>query len=208
MPSLTANAGTAAVDASAGTVAWNNKDNAIGAANGTFASNVMSGGVEQTETQYLVLTGFDFSAMPAEAIIQGILFEALCLRANANLILDAEIRPVLAGVITGSDLKTADPWTQGVFTYRPYGSSTSLLGLPAPLLGSQIKDGNFGLAIRALVPLGQGLAGPRVDHCRCTPTWRLPTLLARGSRPTLASAGSRPTLATAGSRPTFTTTGG
>lgn len=144
-PNLT---GTAADDASVGTVAWLTPTQAQ-TINNTCAT--VSGSVG-TISHYLDATNFGFS-IPTNATINGVVLEYdhgdNCMFINQG-VKDNSIRLVKAGTISGNNNATSTTWSNSV---NSRGSSSDLWGLS--LTPTDVNDPTFGAAISGQVVQGQ-----------------------------------------------------
>jgi hypothetical protein len=159
--------GTVADDATVGTVAWNNPDNAkIGSdSNYAIASNY-----DTTDlfSHYLKATNFGFS-IPNGATINGILVEIQHYTTRDDGAKESAIKIVksdgLIGIINKS---TGANWNQYPEVYTSYGSSTDLWGESWDT--TKINSSNFGvvasLELNGAITLGTAVA--KVDHIRIT----------------------------------------
>jgi hypothetical protein len=152
--------GTAANDAAVGTVAWTNPSNSTGAPNGSSANATASSPPEAT--QYLKITGFVYSGIPADAPILGVIARITKGGADAS---DNSIKLVQAGTPTGSDRAAVGDWP-GVLTEIEVGADDDDWGLG--LVGSDIDSG-FGIAISAT--LDAVMATANVDSVELEVFW-------------------------------------
>lgn len=168
--------GTAADDATTGTVAWSNASNAK-ASDGSYAKATMLAG---TKSHYLKLTNYGF-AIPAGATILGIKPE-MERRASNGAVDDNSLKIVKGGVISGTDHASADEWFNGAGDEKvSAGGATDLWGLAWTL--ADINASTFGLALSA----HNGASGSReaeVDHIPITVYYR-PGAAAYGATATL-----------------------
>lgn len=167
MAEITKSPGTMADDATVGTRAWVNPDNA------KISDDVYSaaGGnnADQTISHYLKATNFGF-AIPTGATINGVLVEV---EKHSNSYVsgqdynrDYSIQLVKGGVIS-SDNKadTATDWPD-TDSYISYGSSSDLWG--ETWTAEDINDIDFGIALSVKWFRVGGVAQPNVDHIRIT----------------------------------------
>lgn len=145
-------------DATVGTAAWTNPNNAQVSDNvyatvaGTIGSNRIS--------HYLKATNFGFS-IPSDATINGVLVEVerkCSFATNA----DNSVKLVVGGSIVGTDLANSNQWSTSD-VYASFGSSSNLWGLSLSV--SDINASNFGVAFSANAPQ-QGACS--IDHIRIT----------------------------------------
>ena len=158
--------GTMADDATVGTVAWTNPDNAKVSDN-NWAE--LEGFYEYTH--YLKATNFGFS-IPTGATINGILVEYQKFSGVELATIDSEVKIVKSngsiGTTNRADL--VNPWiaSGNPTSYTSYGSSSDLWGETWEY--TDINDVDFGVVISALV----GINDPDfndiadVDHIRIT----------------------------------------
>lgn len=144
--------GTMADDATVGTVAWTNPDNAK-TSNDTYATAVTPG-AGAFNTHYLKATNFDFSSIPADATINGILVEIEHKRVDTGYGVspasDVVVKIVKSdgtiGTTNQADAGTAWPTTD---TYKSYGGSSDLWGETWSV--ADIKDADFGVVLQASI---------------------------------------------------------
>jgi hypothetical protein len=146
-------AGTAADNATYGSIAWTGPTNAQGAPNATTAAASASATLG-VGTHYLWLTGFGF-AVPGTATIQGV--SVRITRKGTYVedgsgyperyVTDSVVKLIKAGAVTGiSQADGSSPWPS-VLTAKDYGSSSYLWG--ATLTPTDVNASNFGVAISA-----------------------------------------------------------
>ena len=117
--------------------------NLITAADGQYATMQIPA---VQSSNYLLATNCGFT-VPTNSTINGIFVEVL--RRNGSIqnnLLDASIKIIHAGTISGTEHASATLWP-GTATYASYGSSTDLWGVSWAY--SDINASNFGVAIRA-----------------------------------------------------------
>jgi hypothetical protein len=141
------NPGTMADDASVGTRAWTNPNDA--------KTDNSAWALATTPTShYLVATNFGF-AVPSGATIDGIVvrFEKLMASGSGNK--DNIIKLVKGGTISGTDhADTVTAWPTAVDTYVDHGGPTDLWGLS--LTDSDVNASNFGVALSKVATGGFG----------------------------------------------------
>ena len=151
--------GTMANDATVGTIAWTNPNNAKVSDN-VYATASNFGG---TTTNYLKATNFGFS-IPAGATINGMIVEIERKTNNPGAGVDNAVRIVKGGVIGSTNKASGVNWT-GSDTYATYGSSSDLWG--ETWNGTDINDSIFGVVISAKDTVGES-ATLTIDHIRIT----------------------------------------
>jgi hypothetical protein len=136
---------TTANDATVGTVAWTNPNNAQ-ATDGVFATAALT---SAAESEYLKCTGFGFS-IPAGATIQGVVVTVLRKAGSSNSVWDASIKLVKGGTISGNDLGLST--SQGsayavptTLTSFSFGAQWYMWGLS--LAPSDVNASTFGCVI-------------------------------------------------------------
>jgi len=151
--------GTLANDASVGTFAWTNPDNAA-SSNNSYATAVSPSG--EQNSNYLKATNFGFS-IPADATINGIVVEVEWKTSANNYHIDDIARLVKAGTVSGSNLASGGSPLPTVEAYKTFGSSLNLWG--NTLTPSDVNNSGFGfvLQLRATAP-----ETGYVDHIRIT----------------------------------------
>ena len=160
--------GTMADDATVGTVAWTNPDNAK-VSDSVYATAV----VANTEiTHYLKATNFGF-VIPTGATINGILVEVEKKDTFGNSVVSADnaVRIIKGGVIGSTDKSSLDHWLFAE-AYKSYGSSTDLWG--ETWTASDINDATFGFAISAKGINASFSGSLKVDHIRITVYYTVP----------------------------------
>jgi hypothetical protein len=166
--SSTVSGTTAVNDASIGSLAFNNTNNAFTSdnnrANATALAVLFSG-----STNYLKVTGFGFS-IPSYASICGIEIQVEKRATGLNIlswVRDNDIRIVKNNAVTGDDLgDDATDWstTESTFTY---GSTNNLWG--TTLTPAEVNASNFGIAISAqMTGLLAALPSAQIDNIRMT----------------------------------------
>lgn len=154
--------GTMADDATVGTVAWSNPDNA------KVSDNVYATGLTAIgQTHYLKATNFGFS-IPTGAIINGILVEVEMKYVGNNDVDDNSIKIVKSNGSFGTQEKKRpnETWWPVSDTYISYGSSSDLWG--ETWTSTDINDVDFGVGISADIDGGNPGDGGYVDHIRTT----------------------------------------
>lgn len=161
--------GTFADDATVGTQAWANPDNAASTDNSyAVASRVLSAGI----SHYLKATNFGFS-IPAGATIDGIYVEAE-IKSSTTGSCDYNIKIVKGGTISGDDLKrAASTYWPTSDTYVSWGGATALWGLTWS--AGDINNSGFGVAIAAQI--GAIYQTCSIDHIRITVYYTAATVL-------------------------------
>lgn len=154
--------GTAADDATVGTLAWSNPDN-IKVSDNVYASASTS--TVPFTTHYLKATNFGFS-IPAGATINGILVEIERKMSGPSVsVIDSEIKIVKSDGSIGSTNKSTGATWQTVESYSSFGGSSDLWG--ETWTSSDINSSNFGAVLSATV----NLRTANVDHIRITITY-------------------------------------
>jgi hypothetical protein len=155
---------TCADDATVGTVAWSNPNNAKVSDNIYSLNYVTYGGVKISH--YLKATNFNFS-IPRGATINGILVEIERKQYDEGAIIqDSDVKIIKSdntiGIENKADIGISWPFTD---TYKSYGSSSDLWG--ENWLYSDINSSNFGVVLS--VTGEQDRESPaQVDHIRIT----------------------------------------
>lgn len=142
MPSITAYPGSATNSSGAGTQAWLNASNAL-ADDGAYASIALTA---LSDTQWLLVNTFDFSAIPAGSTIDGI--EVTYRRfASGTQVRDLSVRLVKTGsTLVGTDqANTSSDWPTSEAA-RVYGGSADTWSSGLTL--TDIQGSGFGVAIR------------------------------------------------------------
>lgn len=148
--------GTCADDASTGTVAWSNPNNA------KVSDNVYTTAVVNNSTSHwLKTTNFGFS-VPTSAVILGIQVEAEAKISSSGWVLDY-VRIVKGGSI-GTENKTLGEYTT-TDSYCSIGGSNDLWG--ESWTASDINSSNFGVAISTFVDTSSDYT-VSIDHVRVT----------------------------------------
>ena len=159
--------GTMADDATVGTVAWSNPNNAKVSDSVYATASDATGAASQTH--YLKATNFGFS-IPSGATINGILVEIERKRQSLSTggrPRDTVVKIVKADGSLGSTNKadTVTLWTT-TDTYASYGSSSDLWGETWD--DTKINDIDFGVVISANSPTSADGYTASVDHIRIT----------------------------------------
>ncbi len=184
--------GGAAVSGSGGiTAAWSNPSNVLDSSDANFSGTSLSiiGGTSHA----LEVTGFDFSAIPSGATINGV--EARIRRSNSasGNVQDGNIRLMVAGAAAGDNKAAGGNWPSSLGN-ADYGGAADLWGLS--LSAAQVKASDFGLSIVA--SRSSGSPGPRIAavwlrvtytassgfnrfSVRSAGSWKTPDLQARHS---------------------------
>jgi hypothetical protein len=118
------------------------------------------------ESHYLKVTGFDFSAIPAGATINGILVEverSYALKQTEALPIDNHVKMVKGGTISGDAIYGGN--IPASDTYRTFGGVTQLWGLS--WTDTDIKLSTFG-CVYSVTEGGGGSYRCRCDHIRIT----------------------------------------
>jgi len=157
--------GTCADDATVGTAAWSNPDNA------KVSDNVYATATKLTSSaysHYLKANNFGFS-IPAEATINGILVEIERKRTYSDDLgtKDYIVRIVKSDGSIGTTNK-ADTINNypTVDTYKSYGSSVDLWDESWTVI--DINDVDFGVVLSSEVKAGESNGVANVDHIRIT----------------------------------------
>ena len=138
--------GTAADDATVGTVAWTNPTDAQG---NTPATSADASIPQSSISHYLKCTNFGFS-VPSAATITGITVTAYQSTGGTNQPCDSTIKLVQAGTISGNNLADSNNWS-AAGAEKSWGGATELWGLS--LSSSDIENSGFGVAISATWPV-------------------------------------------------------
>ena len=153
--------GTVVDDATVGTVAWINPDNAKVSDDSKARASLSS-----TISHYLKATNFGFS-IPTGATINGILVEVERLMTGTQPnVKDSKVLIIKGGVIGSTDkADTVNVWPL-TDTYKSYGSSSELWG--ETWTPADINDSGFGFVISATGFADVSSAKADVDHIRIT----------------------------------------
>lgn len=154
--------GTAADDATTGTVAWNNPGN-ITTNDGVYSeTNFVS---TSNKSHYLKATNFGFS-IPSGATINGITVTVnLMSLVSPAPVKDNIVKIMKGGSYVGTDLKSATTWPSS-FTSRTYGGSSNLWG--TTWTDTDINASNFGFGISVLSASFKAQGKGRVDYITIT----------------------------------------
>lgn len=163
--------GTAADDASIGTIAWNNPDN-IKTSNNTYADASDATPGSKT-THYLKATNFGFS-IPTDATINGILVEIEKTKTDGFSAVDNVVKIVKSDGSLGTENKASVSEWPALDTYVSYGSSSDLWS--ESWNSSDINDSDFGVVLSVTYDPGPG-GVPNVDHIRITVYYSLGRIL-------------------------------
>ena len=161
----------------AGNFAFSNTARA-GTSNNQYASARALALLFNGSTEYLKVTGFDFS-VPMSAIICGVTMgverhaQGITLFATVT---DDDIRLVKNGAMTGNNqARTTEKWT-GTDVMANYGSTTSTWG--TFLTPQDVNNAQFGIAISSKI---NGLAGvlpsAQIDYVNMTVYYSMPNVL-------------------------------
>lgn len=137
--------GTAADDASVGTIAWTSINN-IKADDGSFAQAILTG--SNPNSHYAEGTNFSF-AIPAGSTINGITVEwkkRVGLITGGDTVQDNAVRIIKGGVVQTTDKSDGTTWAS-VFGYTVYGGASDLWG--ATWTSADINASTFGAAMQA-----------------------------------------------------------
>ena len=159
------NPGTMADDATVGTIAWSNPDNAKVSDDSYATVTVVE---SQVVTHYLKATNFGFS-IPAGATIDGILVEIEKKSVAQIIMRDSAVRIVKADASFGATNKgdTVSNWPN-TDTYVSYGASNDLWD--EAWTAEDINNANFGVVLSADLQTETTIIA-RVDHIRITVTY-------------------------------------
>jgi hypothetical protein len=144
---------------------WTGTGNAISSDNSyaSFGNLPNNSGPTIRYTDYLQITGFNFSIPPA-VIINGIVVEIE--RSDPNLrTSDYRIQIVKGGVIGTTDRSASASYPVGD-SYQSFGNSGDLWG--ETWTDADINSANFGIAISARRSANGGITAGQVDHVRIT----------------------------------------
>jgi len=150
--------GTMADDATIGTVAWSNPDNAK-VSDDVYAT---AGDLYDTTSHYLKATNFGFS-IPTGATINGILVEVEAKLDTASSIYGS-IKIVKSDATIGTTTRATAPNFDSTERYSKSGSSTDLWG--ETWTSADINNANFGIAFYIQNNVVHRTAS--VDHIRIT----------------------------------------
>lgn len=152
--------GTMADDATVGTVAWTNPNNAKVSDN-VYATAAVA---FLSVSHYLKATNFGFS-IPVGATINGILVEVERKGFDdIDFVRDNAIKIVKGGTIGATDKSSLDNWPVSD-AYKSYGSSSDLWG--ETWTPAQINASDFGFVVSVKDVSGES-PGASVDHIRIT----------------------------------------
>jgi hypothetical protein len=152
--------GTAADDATVGTISLTNVTNVL-SSNNTYVTAVL---LLNQVTHYLTVTNFGF-AIPLDATITGILVEIERSATLALSLTDSSVKLVKGGVISGTDKASGANWPNAD-AYASYGNGADLWG--QPWTPADLNLSTFGVAIAAVALAGVTL---QIDHVRITITF-------------------------------------
>jgi len=153
--------GTAADDASVGTVAWTNV-NGVKVQDGNKAAASLAA---SATSHYLKATNFAL-AIPSNATIKGILTYVAGSQ-DSSLIYDYSVKLVVNGVISGDDRST-----NSSLTGKNYGGQTDLWG--NVLTPAIVNASNFGVVISAKDTATSGTYNAYVDYVQITVYYEVP----------------------------------
>lgn len=159
--------GTAADDAGVGTIAWADPTEAQGAENSGPATATLP--IALDASHYLKCTNFGFTSgdIPADATVNGILFEAYCEDLVGAGVYDGPVRSVQGGTIGGTNLGVFESyWPFGGSAWKGWGGATQLWG--RTWLATDIHAATFGVAIAATCDGGDGSPSAAIDAVRAT----------------------------------------
>lgn len=135
--------GTAAEVARAGSGGtWNNENNAK-SDDGSYADSAIS---KTAYSNWLRLTKYDFSSIPAGSTLDGIIVRVDRYGNAASVIQDSSLRLILSGVIKGVD-KASASWWPTVAAAVTYGGAADTW--TSGLTIADIKNAGFGVQISA-----------------------------------------------------------
>ena len=164
MSQVTNSPQTCADDATNGSVAWANPDNAK-VSDDVLATTGFGSGTGTGTSHYLKATNFGFS-IPSGATINGILVEVE--KQLSYICKDSEVKIIKADGTIGTTNKadTITNWPSFGNTYVSYGGSSDLWGETWD--DTKINDVDFGVAISALITKERDGSYAYVDHIRIT----------------------------------------
>ena len=141
--------------------AWDTPSNAV-SNNTTYTwSYVYNSG----SSDYLEATNFDFSSIPDNATINGIVVEVKRY-GEVGVITDSDIRLIRGGTIQGDNKADIGTWpTSDPGTYKNYGGPSDLWGL-TNWTAAQVKSSDFGVAFAAFNSDSDFYYYAYVDHIR------------------------------------------
>lgn len=156
---------TAAANGAGFGPSWTNPTNVFSSNDSRSSVALLNAPASQQTSKSLVVTGFDFSVIPSDATIDGIMVEVER-NASAGSPSDGLMRLTKDGTLSiGDDKKSASLWP-GSDAYASYGNSGDLWGLTWTV--AEIKASTFGVHIAASVT-GTGANGTaNIDHVRMT----------------------------------------
>src|SRR5579862_6286432 len=147
------NAGTAANDASVGTVAWGGPGNATGPSDGVFAFAGVGTGAD---SEYLKATNFGFALQPTDIVLGIEVAIQKQVSASGQIAHDNGVFIVKAGAIGGTDHSDPNPWPTPTPPPSIYGGATDLWG--QTWTATDINSAGFGVAIAAKDSVSGALA--------------------------------------------------
>jgi len=158
---------TAAVNTNqgGGAVAWSGPTNVFASddSRATAACGAFVG------TQRLDVTGFDFSAIPDSATVDGIKVEVeKSVTSTLGTPVDATVQLLLAGIASGANKASGSTWPT-TDAYSTYGSAADKWSLS--LTGANLKASGFGIRVAGSRGAGKGSTTFRIDHVRMTVDW-------------------------------------
>lgn len=136
--------GTAVDDATVGTVAWSNPNNAK-VLDSVYAKTSKNMGTGTADSHFLLVSNFGF-AIPLGVTILGIVANVVYTTNNTGFNKDATVKLVKGGVIGGTDKSTDAIIAPGTLVY---GGTTDLWG--QTWTPSDINDSTFGFAFSTTI---------------------------------------------------------
>lgn len=168
-------AGTVENDASTGTAAWANPENAK-VQDGLYAKATLA----EVSSKYLKATNFGLGPfVPTGATVKGIEFDVTLFNlVPAAAMADKAVRAVKGGAIGTTDKSNVGNWPT-VLTLRTYGGPADLFGTTWTV--ANVIAANFGIAISA-APTGFFTVVPQIDSIAAAVTYEyLPVATAYGA---------------------------
>lgn len=147
---------------------WSNPGSVYTSDDSRATAALDKSGVEgRSGSRRLLVTGFDFSAIPADATIDGVVVEVeKSTTSTSGSPKDAAIQLVNAANPFGvGDFKGNDEIWPTTDTYSTYGGAANKWGLV--LTRSDVVDAAFGVAISAALQV-DGACTVQIDHVRMT----------------------------------------
>ncbi|HLY72208.1 MAG TPA: T9SS type A sorting domain-containing protein [Puia sp.] len=170
-------------DATTGTLTWSNTANAKTSNNQYASVNIFLSALSSTNTKYLTAENFGFN-IPATASICGIQVSVEHLASGIigalgitlGSVSDNSVMIIKNGAISGSEHKSATPWTETNST-ATYGSSSDTWGI-LNWLPADINAADFGVGISANLSALVGVAlGANIDYINVTVSYLDPGIL-------------------------------